>query len=183
MKKVVIFVFALSLVMYMSGLKAYGQGKGRGQGPPASHGQSQTSGSRHDERVEHSKTEKTGKDKDDNERREAKESRKDGNFEERIERNPALKAKVGSLLPAGTNLKTAASGFKNQGQFIAALHVSKNLDIPFSQLKGQMTVSNPMPLGEAIHKLRPNMPEKQAMEEAKRAEKQAKVTEKAKPIS
>jgi hypothetical protein len=32
----------------------------------------------------------------------------------------ASESKV-SLLPAGTNLKTAASGFKNEGQFIAAL--------------------------------------------------------------
>jgi len=38
-------------------------------------------------------------------------------------------------------------------------------------------------LGEAIQKLSPGMTEKQAKEEAKKAEKQAKVTEKTKPIS
>jgi len=35
-----------------------------------------------------------------------------------------------ALLPPGTDLKTAESGFKSHGQFIAALHVSKNLNIP-----------------------------------------------------
>lgn len=67
-----------------------------------------------------------------------------------------------SLLPDGTNLRTAASGFKNQGQFIAALHVSRNLGIPFNQLKARMTGPNPMPLGKAIQELRPNMSEKNA---------------------
>ena len=92
------------------------------------------------------------------------------------------------MLPPGTDLKTAESGFKNRGQFIAALHVSKNLNIPFDQLKAKttgvaatstgQTSSTPMSLGKAIHELRPNMPENQANEEAKRAEKQAMVTEK-----
>ena len=85
------------------------------------------------------------------------------------------------MLPRGTNLKTAASGFKNQGQFIAALHVSKNLNIPFNELKARMTGPNAMSLGQAVHVLRPNTPERQAHQEAKLAEKQAKETEKAKP--
>src|SRR5689334_19109865 len=51
---------------------------------------------------------------------------------DRINDNPALKAKVTSLLPNGMDLATAAAGFKNQGQFIAALNVSKNLGIPFA---------------------------------------------------
>jgi hypothetical protein len=42
----------------------------------------------------------------------------------------------------------AESGFKNHGQFIAALHVSKNLNIPFDQLKAKMTSSLPMSLGQ-----------------------------------
>src|SRR5207302_217869 len=88
------------------------------------------------------------------------------NFEERIERNTALKTKVESMLPAGTNLKTAASGFRNQGQFIAALHVSKDLGIPFDQLKAKMTGSDPMPLGQAIHALKPNMSENGVHKEA-----------------
>ena len=40
-------------------------------------------------------------------------------------------------------LDQASKGFKNQGQFIAALHVSRNLNIPFADLKTAMTGINP----------------------------------------
>jgi len=41
-------------------------------------------------------------------------------------------------------LDTASFGFKNQGQFIAALHVSENLGIPFTELKSHMvTITQP----------------------------------------
>jgi len=44
-------------------------------------------------------------------------------------------------------------GFKNQGQFIAALHVSQNLGIPFKDLRRQM-VRNNLSLGQAIQKVK-----------------------------
>src|SRR5579864_7302674 len=50
---------------------------------------------------------------------------------QKIAANPALLARVQPLLPSGMTVATAASGFKNEGQFIAALHVSRNLNIPF----------------------------------------------------
>ena len=87
------------------------------------------------------------------------------------------------MLPAGMNLRNAASGFKNQGQFIAALHASKNLGIPFSQLKSRMTGEQRMSLGQAIHDVKPGMSEKDAHREVERAEKQAKETAKMKRIS
>ena len=87
------------------------------------------------------------------------------------------------MLPAGTNLKTAASGFRNQGQFIAALHVSKNLGIPFDQLKAKMTGSDPMSLGQAIHALKPNMSENGVHKEAEKAELEAKADIKTKPAT
>jgi hypothetical protein len=40
-------------------------------------------------------------------------------------------------------LDTASRGFKNQGQFIAALHVSQNLGIPFTELKSHMVTVTP----------------------------------------
>src|SRR5215469_9342859 len=49
--------------------------------------------------------------------------------------NPALSAQIQPLLPAGSTIATASAGFTNQGEFIAALHVSQNLGIPFNQLK------------------------------------------------
>jgi hypothetical protein len=78
------------------------------------------------------------------------------------------------------SLNQASKGFKNQGQFIAALHVSQNLGIPFADLKTAMTGIRPvtrtpgstttstgthvtqptadtptLSLGQAIKKLRP----------------------------
>lgn len=53
-----------------------------------------------------------------------------------------------------TDLKAAAAGFKNFGQFVAAVHVSQNLGIPFDKLKAEMTKDGGS-LGMAIKKLRP----------------------------
>ena len=45
-------------------------------------------------------------------------------------------------------LDKASLGFKNQGQFIAALHVSENLGIPFTELKSHMVTITPGAPGE-----------------------------------
>ena len=79
-----------------------------------------------------------------------------------------------SLLPAGTNLQTAAAGFKNEGQFIAAVHASRNLNIPFSQLKAKMAGPNPESLGQAIRDLRTNLNARTIKADVKIAERQAK---------
>src|SRR5437763_1221015 len=190
MKKIFTLMFVLSFVLYLSGM-TFGQGRGGhgpGGAPEATH--------RH---VDHDKS---------HARTETREDHKEANFEARIERNPELKSKVESMLPAGENLKTAASGFKNGGQFIAALHVSKNLGIPFDQLKATMlgttpqltatttgstttasttTGSKPMSLGQAIHTLQPSLSDKDAHKEADTSENQAKVdikiTTAPKPVS
>jgi hypothetical protein len=96
----------------------------------------------------------------------------------KLEANPTVAAKVQALLPKGESMNDAAAGFKNEGQFIAALHVSKNLNIPFDQLKAKMTGSESMSLGAAIKASRPDMSEDKAKDEAKKAEVQAKETEK-----
>ena len=92
---------------------------------------------------------------------------------QKIGAKPQLSSKVTKMLPPGMTLQTASAGFKNQGQFIAALHVSQNLNIPFKDLKAAMlgttpspttpggspttgTTSGPMSLGQAIKKLRPS---------------------------
>jgi hypothetical protein len=94
-----------------------------------------------------------------------------------LERNPQLSSRLEQLLPSGMNLTDAAAGFRNRGQFIAALHVSKNLDLPFQDVKARMTGDNRMSLGEAVHDLRPDIAEDQAKAEAKRAEAQGKAAE------
>src|SRR5437899_9995588 len=43
---------------------------------------------------------------------------------DRLSDNKRLASKLQSLLSKGTDLQTAASGFKTLGQFVAAVHVS-----------------------------------------------------------
>jgi hypothetical protein len=89
------------------------------------------------------------------------------------------------MLPAKMTLNDASSGFRNQGQFIAAVHVSQNLGIPFADLRvallglpkpGTTTTSTtttltPQSLGQAIQKLQPSA---NATTEAAHAETQAR---------
>lgn len=95
------------------------------------------------------------------------------NFETRLASNPNLSSRLQALLPPNTTLQIAASGFKNQGQFIAALHVSHNLNIPFDQLKTEM-VTNHDSLGTAIRDLRPDLDSKTVNNNVKLAEHEAK---------
>lgn len=189
MKTIIVFASILAVVLYIAAPVTHAQGRGQGRVPEHSVGQApghvdhgdinrpeRPEQRRDPEARREERREERGVDR----REDRREERTAAKFEDRLERNPELKARLESLLPAGTNLTTAASGFKNQGQFIAALHVSQNLGIPFNDLKARMTGSDPMSLGQAIHDLRPDMPEKQARDEAKRAEKQAKATEKTK---
>jgi hypothetical protein len=96
-----------------------------------------------------------------------------------IDSNPRLAADVQSMLPSGTSISTAAAGFKNEGQFLATLHASQNLGIPFDDLKAKMTGSNDMSLGSAIHASKPGMSKEEANEAAKKAEREAKASAKA----
>jgi hypothetical protein len=88
----------------------------------------------------------------------------------RIESHPQLASRLQRLLPPNSTLETAAAGFKNQGQFIAALHVSHNLGIPFDQLKTQM-VTDGRSLGQSIQMLKPSADVKV---ETRKAESEAK---------
>lgn len=97
-------------------------------------------------------------------------------FIQRIDANPQLVSRLTPLLPSGMTLDQAAAGFKNQGQFIAALHVSKDLNIPFAQLKAEMTGTDHDKLGQAIHELKPTVDAKTA---AKTGEQEAKADVKA----
>ncbi len=88
-----------------------------------------------------------------------------------LQQHPQLESRLSSLLPAGTNMQQAAQGFKNLGQFVAAVHVSHNLGIPFDQLKSTMVGPPSESLGKAIHTLKPDANGKA---ETKKAENQAK---------
>jgi len=68
----------------------------------------------------------------------------------KITSKPQLNSRISAMLPKGMTLNQASSGFKNQGQFIAALHVSQNLGCDcFKQIKADMTRKQ-MSLGQAI---------------------------------
>jgi hypothetical protein len=88
----------------------------------------------------------------------------------KISAKPQLNAKITAMLPSHMSLDRASSGFKNQGQFIAALHVSKNLGIPFSDLKSDMTRKH-MSLGQSIQDLKKSAA---STTEAKKGETEAK---------
>ena len=60
----------------------------------------------------------------------------------RVSQNAGLAAQIQPLLPAQATPSGAAAGFRNQGQFVAAVHVAHNLGIPFDQLKAKVTGSD-----------------------------------------
>ena len=90
-----------------------------------------------------------------------------------LTQNTKLSSNLQSILGSGVDLQQASSGFKNLGEFVAAVHVSKNLNIPFDQLKTTMA-SDGGNLGKAIHTLQPNLSKKQVKTAVKTAKHQAK---------
>jgi hypothetical protein len=74
-------------------------------------------------------------------------------------KNPNQEARLLAMLPAGTTIHDASQGFRNWGQFVAAVNASNNNNIPFAELKARMTgiapgstepTTTPMSLGQAI---------------------------------
>jgi hypothetical protein len=70
-----------------------------------------------------------------------------------LTQNPRLADNLSKLLPAAPTFRFAASGFRNLGEFVSAVHVSNNLGIPFADLKTRMLAGDS--LGTAIHALKP----------------------------
>jgi hypothetical protein len=156
--------YSVMLVMLLStGTWSFAQNNGQGRGPvggPAIGAQIEQGGGNHGQVNKPSEPNKSailGK----------------NDVATRLRQNPDLASKLQGMLPAGMSVETAASNFKSVGQFVAAVHVSKNLDIPFDQLKGAM-VTNHMSLGDAIHGLKPEITSEAAKLEAQKAEEQAK---------
>jgi hypothetical protein len=81
-------------------------------------------------------------------------------------KNPKLEARLLKMLPGVTDIRTASQDFKNWGQFVAAVHASDRLAIPFETLKAKMTgvtpgvngapatTTTPMSLGQAVQSLK-----------------------------
>jgi hypothetical protein len=68
----------------------------------------------------------------------------------KITAHPQLAAKLTPMLPKGITLDRASQGFKNQGQFIAALHVSQNLGVSFMDVKNAMVTTQKTPTGTTM---------------------------------
>ena len=75
---------------------------------------------------------------------------------------------LAALLPGGMSQKEACEGIKTTEECAAALHASRNLNIPFADLKAQMAHGGQ--LEAAIHAVKPNA---DAAAEASRAQQQA----------
>lgn len=97
---------------------------------------------------------------------------KPDNFAARLASNTRLAARLQALVPPGMTLETAAAGFRNQGQLIATLETSKDLGIPFADLKDRITAGQS--LGEAIHELKPALSTKAVNASVKEAEEQSR---------
>ncbi len=89
-----------------------------------------------------------------------------------LEKSPELSSRIQAMLPAGAKVSDAAAGFENLGQFVAAVHVSNNLGLPFESLKQEMMAGSS--LGQAIQKLKPGIPKEEMEQQMRRAEVQAK---------
>lgn len=151
--KAKLFLSAAAMVAFMASPVFAQHGHGGGMGGSASMHGSDHSSSTHGSSGNHSGQSST-----------------QSSVSTRLSSNTKLAGKLQSLLPPGTDLQTAASGFKNLGQFVAAVHVSHNLGIPFDQLKAKMQGPPTESLGKAIHQLKPDA---NAKSETKTAESEA----------
>jgi hypothetical protein len=84
-----------------------------------------------------------------------------------VKTNPNQEARLLARLPPGATIQDASLGFKNRGQFIAAVNASTNHNIPFYELKARMTgipvgstvpTTTPMSLGQALQSFKVTPP-------------------------
>jgi hypothetical protein len=73
--------------------------------------------------------------------------------QQKLQQNTKLADKLRNRLPDNTSLMDAAEGFRNLGQFVAAVNVSNNLGLDFTALKTSM-VDDGMSLGQAIQNVK-----------------------------
>jgi hypothetical protein len=89
--------------------------------------------------------------------------------QQELQRNNVLANTLRVRLPPGTDLTTAAGGFRRLELFVATVHASNNVAVPFADLKRRI-VNDGMTLGQAIQDIRPRA---QYWSEAHRAEDDA----------
>lgn len=170
MKRLYVLPVAFTLVLYL-GIPAFAQHGGRGVGGgfgKASGGMPNSFSGEEKGHVEKETGSPVGEASKDGASKESSSVAGNKTAGELLQQNTKLTSNLQGLLPSGTNIADAAKGFDHLGQFVAAVHVSHNLGIPFDQLKSEMT--NGSSLGQAIHKAKPNV---DARQEAIKANQQA----------
>jgi hypothetical protein len=90
--------------------------------------------------------------------------------QEKLQKNTKLADRLEGRLPKGADLMEAADGFKNLGQFVAAVNVSSNLGLDFEKLKTAM-VDDGRSLGQAIQSVKKDVENPTVV--AQRAESEA----------
>lgn len=167
MRRLAIFVAVLAAALFLTETHAFAQrnygGRGRVRDIPGMRGRGRQS---HERKTNHGSVRSGARGS-----KGADELNGRKSVNDRLRPNSRLSARLQTLLP-GQDLEIASSGFKNFGQFVAAVHVSKNLGINFDDLKMYMTdPESPKSLGKAIRQLRPDVSSRR---EARKANKQAK---------
>jgi hypothetical protein len=76
---------------------------------------------------------------------------------------------LAAIVPPGMSAQEACAGFRSVDECVATLHASRNLSIPFPDLKSRVTGGTK--LGTAIHQLKPDANVKA---EVRKAEEQAR---------
>ena len=173
MKKFLTVVVALTIISYVSNVSTFAQSRGTGQGssvsgghgPDINHDTSAQGKSADHANTTHSQTSSTNETK----------------LIDRINTDTKFRDRLNALMPMGSTitLADAAKEFKNEGQFIAFLHVSKNLGLTLDQwnmLRTKMTTGES--LGKALHDVDPKLSNAQINVQVETAEKQAKEDQK-----
>src|SRR5262245_23903070 len=174
MKKFLTFVFALTIVFYLSSVSTFAQGKGTGQGPAVSGGHGpdiNQSNSDHGKSADHANT-----------THDQTKSTNGDKLIARINTDTKFSQRLTTLLPTEwtsanppKTLADAAAGFENQGRFVSFLHVSKNLGLNYTQwtdMRNKLAAGGS--LGKCIHEVKPELSQTQINVQVQTAEKQAK---------
>jgi hypothetical protein len=74
--------------------------------------------------------------------------------QQELQRNAILANTLRPRVPQGADVTALASGFRRLELFVATVHASNNIAVPFSELKRRI-VNDGMTLGQAIQDIRP----------------------------
>jgi hypothetical protein len=202
MKKLLMFVCLLTFVFYLSSISTFAQSRGSSHGPAVTGGHAPdiNNSSDHGKSADHANTDHANA---------KNQSTGNTEFINRINANDKLNTRLTSLIPKDLatglpimSLTDAAAQFKNQGQFIAFLHVANNQKLnptEWTNMRNAMTGTAPLsatgtaPLsatstdklsvGKALHLVRPNLSETEVSVQVEQAEAQSKEDLKTKPTS